>query len=106
MFRVFANHPHHTVAMDNLALVANFLYRSTNLHFPLPQLVLRSNQRPDAIAIPAANYTSEKAFNRALRPFTANTQMPASRFMALRVARTFPLLIAVHNAPAVQVVWG
>ncbi|CAN5687758.1 hypothetical protein BH18ACI4_BH18ACI4_15780 [soil metagenome] len=36
MFRVHADHPHHTFAVDNFALVAHLLDRST--HFHLEQL--------------------------------------------------------------------
>jgi len=32
MLLVFADHPHHTAAMDDLALIANLLYRCPNLH--------------------------------------------------------------------------
>jgi hypothetical protein len=32
VFLVLANHPHHTAAMDDLALVANFLYRCSDFH--------------------------------------------------------------------------
>jgi hypothetical protein len=34
VFRVDANHPHHTFAMDDLALVANLFYRCSDLHNP------------------------------------------------------------------------
>jgi hypothetical protein len=34
VFRVDANHPHHTFAVDDLALVANLLYRCPYLHNP------------------------------------------------------------------------
>jgi len=34
MFRVNANHPHHTLAMDDLALVANLLYGRSYFHKP------------------------------------------------------------------------
>src|SRR5258706_2960418 len=38
MFGILANHPHHTLALDDLALIANFLYRCSNFlnQFPLP----------------------------------------------------------------------
>src|SRR6266545_887527 len=36
MFRVFADDPHHPVAVDHLALVANLFDRSPYLHLPLP----------------------------------------------------------------------
>jgi hypothetical protein len=32
MFRVFADHAHHALAVHDLALVANLLYRRPNLH--------------------------------------------------------------------------
>jgi hypothetical protein len=32
MLCVLADHPHHTAAMDDLALIANLLNRCTNLH--------------------------------------------------------------------------
>src|ERR1700691_200200 len=32
MFRVLADHPHHTLAVDDLALVTNFLYRCSYFH--------------------------------------------------------------------------
>jgi len=32
MFRIDANHPHHTFAMDDLALVAHLFNRRTDLH--------------------------------------------------------------------------
>src|SRR5580700_282872 len=34
MFRNHANHPHHTLAVDDLALVANFLNRCAYFHIP------------------------------------------------------------------------
>jgi hypothetical protein len=34
VFRVNANHPHHALAVDDLALVTNLLYRRSNLHNP------------------------------------------------------------------------
>jgi hypothetical protein len=34
VFRVNANHPHHTLAVDDLALVTNFLYRRSYFHKP------------------------------------------------------------------------
>src|SRR6201987_448550 len=34
MFRIYAHHPHHALAVDDLALVANFLYRCSYLHNP------------------------------------------------------------------------
>src|SRR5690242_8077264 len=34
MFRDYANHPHYTLAVDDLALVANFLYRCSYFHNP------------------------------------------------------------------------
>ena len=36
MLRVLADHPHHTAAMDDLALVTNLLYRCTYLHNDKP----------------------------------------------------------------------
>jgi hypothetical protein len=36
MLLVFANHPYHTAAMDDLALVTNLLDRRTYLHFEQP----------------------------------------------------------------------
>jgi hypothetical protein len=38
MFGVYANHPHHTFAMDDLALVAHFFYGSTDFHLNNPQI--------------------------------------------------------------------
>src|SRR5690349_359353 len=35
MFGILADHPHHTFAMDDLALIANFLYRCSYLHNPV-----------------------------------------------------------------------
>ena len=32
MFRVLANHPHHSPTMDDLALITNLLHRCPNLH--------------------------------------------------------------------------
>jgi hypothetical protein len=32
MLRVLANHPHYSLAVDDLAFVANFLYRCSYLH--------------------------------------------------------------------------
>ena len=32
MFRVDANHPHHTFAVNDFALVTHFFYRSTDFH--------------------------------------------------------------------------
>jgi hypothetical protein len=32
VLRYFANHPHHTAAMDDLALVTNLFYRCPNFH--------------------------------------------------------------------------
>jgi hypothetical protein len=34
MFRVDADHPHHAFAVNDLAFVANFLYRCSYLHNP------------------------------------------------------------------------
>src|SRR5712671_2290364 len=34
VFRVDADHPHHTLAVDDLALVTNFLYRCSYFHKP------------------------------------------------------------------------
>src|SRR5215470_1835275 len=34
MFRVLADHPHHTAAVNDLALVTDFLYRCSYLHNP------------------------------------------------------------------------
>jgi len=33
VLRVFADHPDHPAAVDDLALCANFLYRCSDLHF-------------------------------------------------------------------------
>jgi len=33
MFRIDANDTHHTLAVNDLAFVTHFLYRSTNFHF-------------------------------------------------------------------------
>src|SRR6185369_5169086 len=35
MFGILADHPHHTFAVDDLALIANFLYRCSYLHNPV-----------------------------------------------------------------------
>jgi hypothetical protein len=32
VFGIRANHPHHTLAVDDLALIANFLYRCSYFH--------------------------------------------------------------------------
>src|SRR6266851_513439 len=32
VFRILANHPHHTLAVDDLALIANLLYRCPYFH--------------------------------------------------------------------------
>ena len=36
VFRVDANHPHHTLAVNDLALVTHFLNRSTDFHLGQP----------------------------------------------------------------------
>jgi hypothetical protein len=38
VFRDDADHPHYTLAVDDLALVANFLYRCSYFHKPSLQL--------------------------------------------------------------------
>jgi len=38
MFGVDANHPHYAFAVDDLALVTHFLYRSTDFHLNNPQM--------------------------------------------------------------------
>jgi|GEM_PF-6827878 len=40
VFWVDANYPHHTLAVDNLALVTHFFYRSTDFHFGQPSNLL------------------------------------------------------------------
>src|ERR1700691_819145 len=40
MFRVDADHPHHTLAVDDLALVTDFLYRCSYFHISSQFLVL------------------------------------------------------------------
>jgi hypothetical protein len=45
VFRVLANHPHHTLAVDDLALVADFLYRCSDFHKPSFQLSAISLQQ-------------------------------------------------------------
>jgi len=47
MFRVDADHPNHTLAVDDLALVTNFLYRCSYFHISSQFSVLGSqSQRP------------------------------------------------------------
>ena len=38
VFRVDANHTHHSLAVNDFALVTHFLYRSPNFHFINPQI--------------------------------------------------------------------
>src|SRR3954451_12062783 len=57
MFRIRANHPHHTFAVDDLALIANFLYRCSYLH----NLVL-SSRSPLLQIARFARMTTEKAY--------------------------------------------
>jgi hypothetical protein len=48
MFRVDADHPHHTFAVDDLALVANFLYRCPYFHNLLVLTTPPGLARPDS----------------------------------------------------------
>src|ERR1700688_2824971 len=75
MFRVNANHPHHTLAVDDLALVANLLYRCSNLH--------NSSQFP---------VLSFQLTSRAFAWLTAEAAVPTRSF------------VAIHNPSAIQVV--
>src|SRR3954464_10067866 len=51
MLLVRANHPHHTLAADDLALVTNLLHRRSNLHTVLlPCRSARSHYGDDAAA--------------------------------------------------------
>jgi hypothetical protein len=43
VFRILADHPHYSLAVDDLALIANLLYRCSNLHNQFPVL---SSQLP------------------------------------------------------------
>src|SRR5712675_976197 len=45
VFRVDADHPHHTLAVDDLALVTNFLYRCSYFHKLSSQLSAFSRQQ-------------------------------------------------------------
>jgi hypothetical protein len=55
MFRVLADHPHHTFAVDNLALITNFLYRCSDLHAVSLQILLpRRRDLPTGFVTPAA----------------------------------------------------
>ena len=44
MLGVDANHPHHTLAMDDLALVTHFFYGSTDFHLNNPQIFRALNR--------------------------------------------------------------
>jgi hypothetical protein len=44
MLRILADHPHHTLPMDDLALVTNFLYRCSDFHNSFSVPVVRSPQ--------------------------------------------------------------
>src|ERR1700738_3889108 len=78
MLRVLADHPHHTTAMDDLALVANLLNRRTYLHEQLP-----TQKRPRARSLSGIP-------SRGLAPAA-----PASQLW---------LLVSVNDAAAVQIV--
>jgi hypothetical protein len=45
VFRILANHPHHPAAVDDLALVTDFLHRCSYLHKPSFQLSALSLQQ-------------------------------------------------------------
>src|SRR5271169_1477604 len=76
MFRVDANHPHHTLAVDDLALVANLLYRCSYFH--------NCSQSLSMLAL--------SMWGRALLP------VRRAQFGA------FLLFIPIHNPSAIQVV--
>src|SRR6202166_2156664 len=85
VFRILANHPHYSLAVDDLALVANFLYRCSYFHNQFSVLSCQWRQLRDAS-----------------RSFASLRMTPAgSRFAHARKTASF---IAVNNPPAIQVV--
>src|SRR5579863_6836789 len=82
VFRILANHPHHTLAVDDLALVANFLHRCPYFHKPVlgrSSLVVRQTN-PELLTASKASIASR-------------SQLEAHS-----------LFVSIHNPPAIQVV--
>lgn len=52
MALIRANHPHHTVATNDLAVTADFFDRSRNFHFFLLKLYIRHSTSIGAISLP------------------------------------------------------
>jgi hypothetical protein len=84
MLLVLADHPHHTAAMDDLALVTNLLDRRTYLHNHNPSISLLIS--PDA----PAGHTHDNE--------------PPERLVAFW-RQTGALLVSVNDAATVQIVW-
>src|ERR1039458_9575765 len=84
VFRVLADHPHYSLAVDDLALVANLLNRCSYLHKPVLSSQLSVLSDCNCRSLASLGMTKPK--RKRIKNLNQN------------------LFIAVHNPPAIQIV--
>src|SRR3954465_14724618 len=57
VFRVLADHPHHAFAVDDLALIANLLYRRSDFHKTVSRFVFLKTICSDKQCVRATGHT-------------------------------------------------
>src|SRR5215472_15783508 len=77
MLRIYADDPHHALAVDHLALVTNFLYRCAYLHTEYSLFLWRGRLLLTALSKPTVHSTS-RLRNARNAPNTIRPSLPPS----------------------------